>query len=125
MLGGVDRIDVGKMQQRIDSEKDLRDSLQEVGLGSAVSLLATYGGNQSDLEYWLRDAEINRDRNLRLQYLAGMSLNTYDAAGIYQQILDYREYPDGLFKTDQVRARALRAIITGRLDVLLEDPVID
>ena len=40
----------------------------------AASLLTTYGGQARDLAPWLADAEINRDSNLRLQYLAGMGL---------------------------------------------------
>ena len=45
------------------------------------------------LRPWLADAQINRDRNLRLQFLAGASLNMYDQAGIYSQMLQYRRYP--------------------------------
>lgn len=52
------------------------DSLSEVGIRTAVELLATYAGRASDLQVWVKDAEINRDLNLRLQYLAGLGLNT-------------------------------------------------
>jgi hypothetical protein len=33
-------------------------------------------------------------RNLRLQYLAGLELNEYQADAIYSQILSYRQAPD-------------------------------
>ena len=46
-----------------------------------IDLLATYFGQASLLTEWSRDAQINTDRNLRLQYLAGMSLNTRKADG--------------------------------------------
>ena len=36
---------------------------------------------------WLADAELNRDRNLRLQYLAGLALNRYDERAIYREIV--------------------------------------
>jgi len=72
-------------------------SLSEVGLGSPVSLLATYAGQARDLAPWLVGAEINRDANLRLQYLAGMGLNTYQNASIYDEMLRYRKYPENLF----------------------------
>ena len=39
-----------------------------------------------DLRPWLADAQINTDRNLRLEYLAGMANNVYDAE-IYQNML--------------------------------------
>ena len=38
---------------------------------------------------WLKDALINRDRNLRLQYLAGMGLNLYQSGPIYQDMVSY------------------------------------
>ena len=69
-----------------------------MGLGSTVELLQTYAGRGRDLEPWLRDAEINRDRNLRLQYLAGLALDRQDAYGIYGSIIGYREYPNDLFQ---------------------------
>jgi spermidine synthase len=49
------------------------------------------------LEPWLGDAEINRDRNLRLQYLAGMELNSYQSETIFEAIVACRAYPDDLF----------------------------
>ena len=38
-------------------------------------MLATYAGQAALLKEWTRGAQINTDRNLRLQYLAGMGLN--------------------------------------------------
>jgi spermidine synthase len=58
-------------------------SLREVGLGSATQLFATYAGQAADLESWLSDAAINHDRDLRLQYLAGLGLNVYASGAIY------------------------------------------
>jgi spermidine synthase len=72
-------------------------SLREVGFSSPLSLLTTYGGQARDLAPWLVNAEINRDSNLRLQYLAGMGLNSYQNAGIYDEMRQYRRYPDNLF----------------------------
>jgi spermidine synthase len=60
-------------------------------------MLATYAGRATDLKNWLADAQINRDRNLRLQYLAGMGLNEADGGIILNQILFYFNYPDDLF----------------------------
>ena len=54
---------------------------------SAVDLFSTYAGRKPDLEPWLRNATINRDRNLRLQYLAGLGLNLYQADVIYADML--------------------------------------
>ena len=72
-------------------------SLAEVGMNSPVDLFATYAGRKSDLTEWLKDAAINRDRNLRMQYLAGIGLNLDDSAAIYAGMLAYRRFPEDLF----------------------------
>jgi len=95
---GRSRLDGDQIASRLLDEQRLWRSLDEVGLGSTVELLQTYAGRGRDLEPWLRDAEINRDRNLRLQYLAGLALDRQDAYGIYGSIIGYREYPNDLFQ---------------------------
>ena len=40
---------------------------------------------------------INRDRNLRLQYLAGMGFNLRQSGTIYNNMLAYRRQPQGIF----------------------------
>jgi len=62
---------------------------------------------------WLQDAQINHDRNLRLQYLAGLSLNEYDQQAIYAQMLRYRRYPDHLFVGSPRTLQALQSVIAG------------
>ena len=47
----------------------------------------------TDLQPWLKDAQINRDRNLRLQYLAGLGLNLYQSGPIYSEMLRIPEVP--------------------------------
>ena len=60
-------------------------------------MLTTFAGTAADLKPWLADAQINRDRNLRLQYLAGLAAHDYKEAAIYNEMLNYRHYPDKLF----------------------------
>jgi spermidine synthase len=92
-------INVDSMQARLMRPENARvlRSLSEVGFTDALSLLSTYAGQARDLAPWLADAQINRDSNLRLQYLAGMGLNSYENASIYDDMLKYRKYPDNLF----------------------------
>ena len=85
-------------------------SLREVGMNSAMDLFATYAGRRSELVEWLSDAVINRDRNLRMQYLAGMGLNLDESAAIYADILAYRRFPDDLFKSAEGMESLRRAI---------------
>src|SRR6185503_3753467 len=72
-------------------------SLNEVGIRSAADLFESYAGRASDLKPWLAGAAINSDRNLRLQYLAGLGINTNTPEAIYRQILEYRGARDVLF----------------------------
>jgi spermidine synthase len=104
-------IDIDDIQQRLSSADYARvaGSLREVGFDSAVDLLATYAGGASDMSSWLADAEINTDRNLRLQYLAGEGLNLYHAPAIFRELIgDGPRFPDRLFVGRPARLEELR-----------------
>ncbi|MBV9503976.1 MAG: fused MFS/spermidine synthase [Acidobacteriia bacterium] len=105
---GPERIDLDDMTRRLarPDYAAVRDSLNEVGFSSAVSLVATYAGRAPDLSQWLRQAQINHDRNLRLQYLAGLAMSQNGATDILYQILRYRRFPNPAFtgSQDQIRA---------------------
>ena len=108
------RIDVDAMEQRLASPEfaTVAQSLREIGFRSAVELLSTYGGSARLLAPWLKDAEVNTDRNLRLQYLAGFGVNAYEQAAIYRGILSFRQYPQELFTGSPERLAALRGAIS-------------
>jgi spermidine synthase len=58
----------------------------------------------------MRDAIINRDSNLRLQYLAGLGLNLYQSDVIYADMLRYAtRFPDELFAGSPATIEALKA----------------
>lgn len=115
---GEMRIDVDELQQRLDSKdhRAIAGSLGELGFRSAVEILATYAGQASDLRPWLKDAEINRDRNLRLQYLAGMGLNSHLSGLIFSELLAYYRFPDELFVGSEGRLKELRKAL-GKSDI--------
>ena len=50
-----------------------------------------------NLGAWSAGAEINRDVDLRLQYLGGWGINSTMEDALYRQILKYRQMPRGLF----------------------------
>ncbi len=107
---GTLRIDLGELQRRLNrpDHSQVMESLRELGFGSAISLLSAYAGQGPDLRLWLRHAQINRDRNLRLQYLAGLGLNSAGAMFIYEEILRHRRFPDNLLASTPASERALR-----------------
>jgi spermidine synthase len=89
-------------------------SLREIGFNSALDLFSTYAGRASDLKPFLADAAVNRDRNLRLQYLAGLGLNLYQSGPIYSEMLRYRRQPQGLFVGSADRQLAIWNAIENR-----------
>jgi len=116
LLGQVEptKIDVDAVQAKLQRPEyaPMARSLREIGMSSAVDLFSTYAGRKSDLEPWLKDTQINRDRNLRLQYLAGLGLNLYQADVIYSEMLRYvTKMPDDLFvASEETRKRLYTAI---------------
>lgn len=108
------RIDLDQMEQRFgyrDESNRIPQSLAEVGMNSPVDLFATYAGRRADLTEWLKGAAINRDRNLRMEYLAGLGLNLDDAASIYADMLKYRRFPEDVFTGTEGRVDSLRRAV--------------
>jgi len=103
-------IDVGELQARLESPEyaEVLDSLRDVGYGSVELLLGTFAATGEQLKDWLAGADINRDRNLRLQYLAGWGVNNYEQSGIYADILRHGRFPTEIFHGD--------AALLGRLN---------
>jgi spermidine synthase len=107
------RIDVEAVQRHLSEPgmAPVTHSLGEVGMFSAIDLFSNYAGMKSDLGPWLADAAINRDRNLRLQYLAGMGFNLYQSEAIYADMLQYSRWPNDLFIGSDATKQQLRSAI--------------
>jgi spermidine synthase len=107
------QISVDEMQERLDrpAYAPVRESLNEVGFHSAVEFLASYAGRASDLAPFLIGAQINDDLNMRLQYLAGLGLNSMAAPQIYRDVLTYRRFPEGFLTGTGGRMDALRTLL--------------
>jgi len=110
------KIDADELQLRLNrpDHQAVVKSLKDVGFESAVGLFARYAGHAADLKPWLVNAEINRDRNLRLQYLAGMWLNIDESKFIYEEMLIYRKYPEDLFVGSGMYSIGLKWALTHR-----------
>ncbi len=116
LVGQADgtRINLDEVEARLARPEyaPIRQSLAEIGMLSAVDLFGTYAGSADDLKHWTSDAQINRDRNLRLQYLAGRGLNLYRADAIFAEMLPFaKDPPAGLFEgSEALRASLLQKI---------------
>jgi spermidine synthase len=105
------RIDLDAMEQRMGyrgAVSEIPQSLAGVGMNSPEDLFATYAGRRSDLTQWLRGAAINRDRNLRMQYLAGTGLDRDDSAAIYAGMIARGHFPEDIFTGIEGRVDFLR-----------------
>ena len=110
------RIDLEALEQRLERTDHvrIRADLTELGFASAVDLLATYSGRFSALQAWLAPAEVNRDRHLRLQYLAGLQLNSSTGAATYHELLDRRKFPGDLILASPARLQELQQALGRR-----------
>jgi spermidine synthase len=115
LLGRADAspISVDELQRRLDQPGYSRvaQSLADTEFHSAVDLLATYAGRSSDLAPFVADAQINEDLTMRLQYLAGMGLNSTTAPQVYREILSYRKFPADWMVGSGERMNALQELI--------------
>jgi spermidine synthase len=115
LLGQLDarKIDVDAVQRRLDNPASapIVQSLRDIGVYSAIDLLGTYAGHGAGLENWLRDAVINTDRDLKLQYLAGRGLNLNRSNAIYRAMIRDAKYSEDVFEGSPETLEALRAKI--------------
>jgi spermidine synthase len=113
LMGQVDpiKINIDEMEAKLQSPEfaEVAQSLREIGFNSATELFATYAGQPTDLAPWLADVQLNRDRNLRLQYLAGMGLNLYQSGPIYAEMISHASrFPENLFEGSPEKLQELR-----------------
>lgn len=117
MVGSAEplSIDVSAIEAKLQRPEFavVRQSLADVNYPDAISLFGTFAADASQLSDYLSDAQINRDRNLRLQYLAGMAVNRYEQADLYAKLKGAGGWKEGLFKGDEATLAQLRARISG------------
>jgi spermidine synthase len=106
-------IHVDALQRRLEqsSYSGVAASLAEAGFHSAVDLLATYVGGAADLAPMLANAQINDDLNMRLQYMAGLGLNSVTAPQVYREVLSFRKFPEDLMVGGGDGVNSLRELI--------------
>ena len=118
LLGRQDSspVDVDALQQRLDQPAyhDVAASLAEVEFHSAAELLGTFTARATDLAPMLAGVPVNDDRNLRLQYLAGLGLNSLQSPKIYGDILAFRKFPEDLLTGKENSIAALRVFLDQR-----------
>jgi hypothetical protein len=110
-------IDLEELDARLAAPERARmaASLGEIGLRTTEDVLLTYVASGPDLAGWLADTEINRDRSLRLMYLAGLGLNANEANDIHNEIFRYRSFPERLLRGPADRLAYLRRETIGEI----------
>ena len=89
------KIDLDEVQQRLERPDyaPVAESLRDIGIPSSRELFATYAGQKSDLGLWTKGAEVNRDADLRLSYLAGWGINSTLEDYLYREMLRFGNRP--------------------------------
>ena len=88
--------------------------MHEAGFPTLYSLFGTYAGQARDLESWTRNGQLNTDANLRLQYLAGLSFNNYQAGTIFDEVRGHLKFPENVFGGSQPVDHLLQKPFTSR-----------
>jgi spermidine synthase len=107
------QIDVDAVEQRLrrPDYAPVAESLRDISVSSAASFFATYTGQNSDLGAWTKGAPLNRDRDLKLMYLAGWGINSSMADKIYREMLGYRRMDRHPFTGSPATLQSLMAAI--------------
>jgi spermidine synthase len=83
------------------------ESLRDIGINSPLDLFASYAGQKSDLSRWYQGAQLNRDRDLRLQYLAAWGINSHMEDELYREMMTFVRPPAGMFEGSPERVATL------------------
>ena len=111
------KIDLDELNERLSRPEYARvlASLREVGFSSAIDLFGTYLAQYADVKPWLADAQINTDKNLRLQYLAGFEYTFYKYIPLSEEIRKFRWLTPNFFTgSDEARQALFKAIKTNQ-----------
>jgi spermidine synthase len=108
------KINVDALQQRLERPDyaPVAESLREIEIATSADLLTTFIAQRSDLANWFAGAELNRDRDLRLQYLAGWGINSSMEDLLYRQLLSLRHPPVNLFEGSPQRVAWLLSALS-------------
>src|SRR5262249_20127193 len=111
--GNASTIDLDRMQERLDRPEysKVLASLSDVGFHSATEIVATYAGRASDLRSYFSGAPSNDVMNLRLQYLAGLGVNSMAFQKVFADVIAHRRFADDLFRGSEARMDALRTLM--------------
>ncbi len=114
---------VNKLLDRTEYDP-VKQSLCEVGFGASYNhpeisemgvvfdLFSTFAVRASDLQPWMQNAQINHDRNLRLQYLAGLYYNSYLSTSIFQDIVSHYRFPTEVFTGSNQSVEGLKQVLS-------------
>jgi len=107
------KIDLDETQARLNRPDyaTVAESLRGIGIESVVDLLSTFTGQASDFAPWVQGSELNRDLDLRLQYLAGWGINSTIEDDLFQEMIGYRKAPENLFSGSPLLKNSLMALL--------------
>jgi spermidine synthase len=108
------KVNLDELQRRIEREDYAKvvESMREIGIRSVIELFSTYAGGASNYAPWIQGADINRDSNLRLQYLAGWGINSQLEHDLYNEMIGYRGTPGDTFAGSPLLLNSLMDLLS-------------
>jgi spermidine synthase len=101
-------IDFARVDRLTSPGEPFDRSLQEMGFAAPDEMLALFLGDDQSLSGWLSGVPLNRDRNLRLEYLAGAAAYRNERQKVFAKVARFRTWPKKLFRGDFARQEAIR-----------------
>lgn len=103
-------IDIDTLQAKLKKPpfSQVAESLKEIYFRSVIELIATYAGRGQDINFWLEGAQLNLDRNLRLQYLAGWGLHLPYRWSLLELLSQNFRLPEDLIQGSKENLEALK-----------------
>lgn len=115
-------LDLDQWVQQLENNPAFLEDLAAAGVPDIASLLSRFTSHADDVKPWLADATINRDRSLRLEYLAGLGLFTSAEFEMQEQLESHRQWPNPKVKLAQDMVWTVQALFDERAVDAQEDP---
>lgn len=109
-VGPAPRLNASELQSRMINPSTMND-LKEVGIHEALDLLKTYWCQSRNLETFLKNAVINQDRSLHLEYLVGWTFIHNNIGWMWRHLEPYRTYPEHLVTGSEEQLLELRTFM--------------
>ena len=92
------KIDIIELQNLIERNPPLKQSLDMVGLSETSRLFGTYTCSGEDLKEWVKHSTVNHDSHMKLEYIAGLNSHVNHQRKIMHSMAQHCTFPEYIFQ---------------------------